>query len=50
MFFVLLVIKNFFINLTKHIYIFFYNKNYFLKFSFQTQFFFSPKNIKNCFP
>ena len=45
MFFVLLVLKNFFINSIKHV---FENKNGFPKFSSQTQFF-SSKNTKNYF-
>ena len=39
MFFVLLVLKNFFINSTKHVFFFFENKNRFPKFNSQTLFF-----------
>ena len=35
-FFVLLVLKNIFINLTKHVFFFFKNKNFFLEFNSQT--------------
>ena len=52
MFLVLLVLNNFFINSTKHVFFVFENKNCFLEFSSQTQFFFlkTPKIVlKNCF-
>ena len=47
MFLVLPILKNFFINPIKHVIFVFKNKNCFIEFSSQTQFFFS-KNTKNC--
>ena len=52
MFFILLILKNFFINPTKHDFFVFENKNCFPKFNFQTQIFFLKTKkiiLKNCF-
>ena len=50
MFFILLILKNLFINSTKQVFFFFLKQNLFFKIQSSNTFFIFSKNRKNCFP